>query len=179
MKHIGTVTLQTNRLILRKFQMNDASMMYNNYASDPLVTKYLTWKHHADVSTTKEILSMWINSYDNLKNYQWAIVLKDINEVIGGISIVDIDEVNDSVEVGYCLSRKYWNCGYTTEALKEVIRFCFEVIGVKEVTGRFAQDNIASGKVMEKCGMIYTHDTLARNNQKKYVVCKNYSIKRK
>ena len=178
MKHTGTVRLETERLILRRFKTQDADMMFNNWASDSEVTKYLTWPHHSDVSVTKQILSMWVNDYMHSKFYQWGIELKETGELIGGISLVKIDDEEKKVEAGYTLSRKYWNKGITTEALKEVIRFCFDELEVKEVTARFDEENIASGKVMEKCGMTYTHDTLDKNNIHKLCVCKNYSIKK-
>lgn len=178
MRHTGTFKLETNRLILRRFTIEDADMMFENWASDSVVTKYLTWPAHTDVSITKEILNMWINDYDNKKFYQWGIELKETNELIGGISIVGIDEGKESMEVGYCISKKYWNMGYTTEATKEVIRFCFEVVGAKKVTAKHDAENIASGRVMEKSGMIYTHNTFDKNNTNERCVCKNYNIQK-
>ena len=56
MKHLGTKTIETKRLILRKFTLNDAEVMYQNWASEPEVTKYLTWQPHESVEVTKDVI---------------------------------------------------------------------------------------------------------------------------
>ena len=80
MNHTGTVTLETERLILRRFELADADAMFNNWANDAEVTKYLTWPTHTDVSVSKAIISSWLPLYNNPDHYSWAIVLKEINE---------------------------------------------------------------------------------------------------
>ena len=74
------LTLETNRLILRPFKIDDAFEMYNNWTSDSEVTKYLTWNYHTDIKQTKEILSIWINQYEKPERINFAIVLKETNE---------------------------------------------------------------------------------------------------
>ena len=88
MKHCGTQTIETERLILRQFKSEDADAMFKNWANDEEVTKYLTWSPHGTVDVTKEILKQWVDSYKDEKYYQWAIVLKEIDEPIGSISAV-------------------------------------------------------------------------------------------
>ena len=63
MKHIGTKELETERLLLRKITVNDADFMYKNWASDDIVTKYVTWTTHQSVEDTKELLRMWEKEY--------------------------------------------------------------------------------------------------------------------
>ena len=106
--HKGTQTINTDRLLLRKFEFDDAYDMFKNWANDIKVTKFLTWKPHDTVEVTKEIIEMWVNEYKHNNIYNWAIEMKEIGEVIGGISIVKSDEDNYSCEIGYCMSRKYW-----------------------------------------------------------------------
>ena len=77
MKHCGTQTLETKRLILRRFTVRDADAMYTNWASDPEVTRYLTWPAHAGVETSRAVLADWTAAYAQESCYQWAIVLKD------------------------------------------------------------------------------------------------------
>lgn len=156
MKHLGTIELETDRLILRRFKLSDAEAMYRNWASDDEVTKYLMWPTHKDVSVSESVLKEWIGSYDNKAFYQWAIVLKsDGPEPIGSISIVKKDDKISMVHVGYCIGRKWWNQGITSEALSRLIRFFFEEVEVNRVESRFDPRNANSGKVMEKCGLIY------------------------
>ena len=59
MNHKGTILLETNRLILRKFVIEDSEAMYNNWASEDEVTKFLTWPTHSDVEVTRAVLSSW------------------------------------------------------------------------------------------------------------------------
>ncbi len=155
MKHQGTIRLETERLVLRKFKIEDAKDMFNNYASNPNVTKFLTWPPHSDVNVSKEIISSWIKEYSRKNFYQWAIELKELGQAIGGISIVRIDEAFEKFEVGYCIGEKWWHQGITSEALKEVIKFCFEEVGVNKVSGCHDINNPNSGKVMLKCGLQY------------------------
>ena len=78
MNHIGTTTIETQRLILRRFTLDDAQAMYENWASDPEVTKFMTWPTHAGVEISSMVLSDWVSQYDNENYYQWAIVPKDL-----------------------------------------------------------------------------------------------------
>lgn len=148
------VTLETNRLILRPFEANDDVAIFNNWASDPEVTKYLTWNHHEDIKQTREILSIWIKQYEKPERINFGIVLKETNELIGGIDVVGY--IEGVPVIGYCLSRKYWNNGYVTEAFKRVIEFLFSlnhsIIRVDALV-----ENIASNKVILKCGGKYVN----------------------
>ncbi|MBQ4523154.1 MAG: GNAT family N-acetyltransferase, partial [Lachnospiraceae bacterium] len=77
MNHKGTVKLETERLILRRFVIEDAKAMYENWASEDEVTKFLTWPTHSSVEDTRFVLNHWINSYEKSDFYNWAIELKE------------------------------------------------------------------------------------------------------
>jgi ribosomal-protein-alanine N-acetyltransferase len=155
-EHKGTVTLDTDRLVLRRFTEEDAEAMFRNWASDEQVTKYLTWPTHQSVDTSRRVLRHWIGQYQNMDFYQWAIVLKGQNdEPIGGISVVDKDDRVKLMHVGYCLGRKWWNQGIMTEAFSAVITFLFEEVKANRIEARFDPNNLGSGRVMEKCGLRY------------------------
>ena len=94
MEHKGTVTIETERLILRRFTAEDAEAAYCNWTSDDEVTEFLRWPTHRSLEVTKKVLNSWIAEYDRAEYYQWAIVLKDINEPIGTISAVDMRRKN-------------------------------------------------------------------------------------
>ncbi|EHI99248.1 GCN5-related N-acetyltransferase [Clostridium sp. DL-VIII] len=156
MKHLGTKELETNRLKLRKFELSDAEAMFKNWASDSEVTKYLMWPSHKNVSVSESILKEWITQYEDDTFYQWAIVLKSNgNEPIGSISIVRIDERINMVHVGYCIGKKWWHQGITSEALTSLISFFFKEVKVNRIEARHDTRNLNSGKVMKKCGLIY------------------------
>ncbi len=155
MKNLGTQTIFTDRLILRKYTLEDAQDVYSNWASDDEVVQYLTWKKHADIDETRRIIKMWMTNYKNLDFYQWSIELKETSENIGSISVNSIDEKIEAGEIGYALSKKYWNCGIMTEALIGVLKFLFEEVKLNRIEVRHSTENPASGRVAEKCGMKY------------------------
>lgn len=150
----GTQPINTARLLLRKFVSADAPNMFKNWATDCEVTKFLSWKPHDNIEDTKEIIAQYISKYDD-NIYNWAIELNEIHEVIGGISIVKLDEATCSCEIGYCMSRKYWGKGIMSESLKAVIDYLFSEIGFNRIAAMHDTNNIASGKVMLKSGMQY------------------------
>ncbi len=155
MKHLGTQTIETNRLILKKFEIKDALKMFNNWASSDEVTKYLTWKPHKDVSVSKEWIEFLISNYDRKDFYEWGIFLKKIDEPIGSISVVDLKENINAVHIGYCIGKKWWHQGITSEALSALVDFFFDKVGVDRIESRHDPLNVNSGRVMKKCGMKY------------------------
>ena len=154
MNHLGTKRIETERLILRRFTMDDAEDMYKNWAGDDVVTKYLTWPTHSNVDVSKYVIGMWEKEYDFLYNYQWCIEFKEIGEAIGSIGVVNLKEKINAVEVGYCIGKRFWGKGITSEAFSALITFFFEEIQVDRVESRHDSNNPASGKVMLKCGLI-------------------------
>ncbi len=172
MKHQGTKIIETDRLLLRPFEMKDASAMYRNWASDTEVTKYLMWPAHADVTVSEEVLKDWTGRYINEYYYQWAIVYKPVSdEPIGSIAVVnEIDKTIKSAHIGYCIGRKFWHQGITSEALKAVIDFLFDEVGVNKVDSRHDPKNPNSGAVMKKCGMKY-EGTLRQSDWNNQGVC--------
>lgn len=88
MKHKGTVMLETERLILRKFTENDAEAVFWNWASDDEVTKYLTWPTHRSVENSAGYLDFCLGTYKENNAYQWGIELKETGELFGNISVI-------------------------------------------------------------------------------------------
>jgi len=168
MNHSGTVYIETPRLILRRFELSDAPAMHANWASDPEVTKYLTWPPHASVAVTEAILRGWVADYKCADSYQWAIALKENGpDPIGSIAVVSQNESIDSFHIGYCLGRSWWRRGIMSEALQAVIGHLFNVVGAQRIESMHDPRNPHSGGVMKKCGMTYegTLRRFARNNQ--------------
>ena len=167
MRHLGTQTLETNRLILRRFTIEDAPAMYRNWASDPEVTKYLTWPTYTDPAMADAILSDWSESYSRDNFYQWAIELKELKEPIGSISVVSHNDALQIAHIGYCLGRAWWHKGIMSETLQAVIDYLFDQVGMRRIESLHDPNNPHSGSVMRKCGMHYegTHRQSDRNNQ--------------
>lgn len=156
MKHCGTQTIETDRLILRKFEKEDAAAMYKNWASDPEVTKFLTWPAHTSIEVSKWVTNDWANSYKDDNYYQWAITVKENGkEPIGSISVVHMKEEISMMHIGYCIGQAWWHKGVTSEALKAVMDFLFKEVEVNRIEARHDPRNPNSGNVMKKCGMKY------------------------
>ena len=156
MKHCGTQMLETDRLILRRYVSEDAAAMYRNWASDSEVTKYLMWQPHSTPAVSQNITNDWVKQYSNDSYYHWAIVLKDNgDEPIGDIAVVHMNEEVSMMHIGYCIGRAWWHQGITSEALKAVMDFLFDVVDVNRIESRHDPRNPNSGGVMKKCGMKY------------------------
>lgn len=153
MKHIGTQEMTTYRLRLRRFTIEDAAAMYQNWASDPQVTQYLTWPPHRSVSQTEQLLCMWVMQYAKSETYRWCIADKRTNEPIGCIDAVGQDDKNLRVTIGYCMAHRLWSHGLMTEALIAVEDFLFAKVGYNRIDAYHNIRNPASGKVMQKSGM--------------------------
>lgn len=168
MKHLGTEYLETQRLVLRRFTLEDAEAMFQNWASDTDVTKYLTWPAHKDAGISRMVLNEWVNAYLKADKYQWAIALKESPaEPIGSISVVYLDDSVASAQIGYCIGRRWWHKGITSEALKRVMDYLFDEVGMNRIEAIHDPLNANSGAVMAKCGMRYegTMRQAGRNNQ--------------
>ena len=156
MKKIGTQSIETKRLLLRPFLESDAQAMYDNWASRSDNLLHVTWYAHESPEVTKQSIARWVENYQNIDFYKWAICLKEKPDtVIGDISVVDMDEAVNACEVGYILSKDYWGQGLMTEALKAVLIYLLQDAGFNRVTAKFVTANPASGRVMAKAGMSY------------------------
>lgn len=142
--------LETERLILAPWELSFVPKMFSNWASDSIVTKYLPWNPHKNQEETRQIVLNWMGE----PNYNWCILNKQTKEPIGSINVVRRNDANFNCEVGYCLSRKDWNKGYTTEALKKILEFLFDE-GFYKVELKHVVENVASGRVMQKAGLTF------------------------
>lgn len=149
--HKGTQTLRTERLTLRRFTPEDAQEMFDNWANDERVTRYLTWKPHQSPEETKQLLTLWCEAYEKPNTYNWGIEYE--GKLIGNISVVQSSDRNEAAVLGYCMGCAYWNKGLMPEAAKAVIDFLFSEVGVNRVEITHAVPNPASGRVAQKCGL--------------------------
>ena len=161
------LTLETERLLLRPFAIEDAEAMFDGWASDDEVTKYLTWNTHRTVEETKWILSLWVKEYEKPERLNFAIVQKEDGQLIGGIDVVGYD--NGVPVIGYKLARMYWNRGYMTEACRRVLTYLFSQ-GYEKVRIDAMVENIGSNRVIQKCGGILW------KTEEEYVPQKNRTV---
>lgn len=149
-----TPELETDRLILRKFNLDDAQDVFA-YASNPEVARYVTWDAHATIENSIAFINWVLERYNAGRTSDWAIVLKETGQVVGSIGLVEMDDKNARCEVGYVIAQPIWGRGLMPEALRRVVRFLLEEGGVNRVEAIHVLENEASGKVMEKVGMTF------------------------
>lgn len=159
-KHKGTVILETDRFILRQFNLIDVHDVYINWASDSDAAKYNAWSVHENESITKSYISEWVDYYKKLNYYHWAIVDKNNDEVIGSFSVSNIKSRKKYCEVGYTVAKKRWNEGIATEVLVKALVFLTEEVGFTTVRAMHDVRNIASGRVMIKAGMKFVKNQI-------------------
>jgi len=141
---------ETNRLNLRRPVMEDAEAIFVQYAQDPEVTRYLTWRPSQNIEETRAHLRVCDAGWNQGKTFQWAIIRKNDNQLLGGISFrVD----GHKLELGYVLAKAYWNMGYMTEAVTQVIDWALKQENVYRVWAVCDIENEASACVLEKAGM--------------------------
>lgn len=153
MNHIGTKEIVTDRLLLRKIRMEDDRDMFEQWASDHKVTKYLTWRAHRSIEDTRAVINLWLKDIDEPHVYRWVIELKSIRKVIGTIDLVNVDSRHQCGTFGYCLSANYWNQGIASEALEAMLTYLFTQGDFHRIEASHLIENGASGRVMIKCGM--------------------------
>jgi len=139
--------LITKRLVLRSLKSEDKKYMVPIFSDEKVKKTYMI----PDFENQEQIDAFFIK-LENLtlsdKHIAYAITLK--NQVIGFVNSVSID--NDSIEMGYFISSSFWNNGYATEAFTAVINELFRM-GFNKILAAHFDNNPASGRVMEKCGM--------------------------
>lgn len=151
--HCGTRPIETERLFLRRFTIEDAADMYQNVCSDSRVNRYLTWERHNSIWETEELMRNFVERYKSDSRYCWAIVENGTNRVIGTIAAPTVKERTRTVEVTYAIGYYWWGKGLTAEALRAVIVFLFDEVTVNRIEAGHDNNNPNSGRVMEKVGM--------------------------
>ena len=144
---------ETERLILRKIREIDYIDMHE-YSADSDVTRYLTWRPHANLSETKSYTNDLQKRYNAGKFFDWGLVHKEDGKFIGTCGLTTINLNRNVCEIGYVLAKKYWGRGLIPEALELVMDFAFVYLGFERIEGRFLEGNINSCRVMQKMGMV-------------------------
>lgn len=158
---ISNTVLETSRLILRPWRKEDLNDFYE-YCSVEGVGEMAGWPHHQSIVESKIILDMFIE-----EKKTFAVVYKENKKAIGSVGIEKysedaVDENTNELscrEIGYVLNKDYWGQGLMTEAVKEVIRYCFEEVKVDALFCGHFERNLKSKRVIEKCGFQFYRNT--------------------
>lgn len=144
-------TIETERLILRGWQLEDLDDLYE-YAKNPNVGPMAGWKPHSSKEVSLNVLKSFIENDD-----MWAIVFKENGKVIGQLRIYPDENRGkyNAKYISFALSADYWGKGYMTEAVKRVVKYAFEEMNIDLLSVFHYPHNIRSKRVIEKCGFQY------------------------
>ena len=148
------MTLETERLILRRWEDSDAEGLFE-YAKDPDVGPIAGWPAHQSIAESRNVIKNVFNGKE-----AYAICLKTDNKAIGAIELklnghTDMTERDDECELGYWLGKPFWGQGIVPEAVKEMLHHAFEDCGMTKVWVGYYEGNAKSKHVQEKCGFRY------------------------
>lgn len=150
--------LQTERLMLRRWEEGDARSLYE-YARNPDVGPIAGWPPHKSVEESRDIIRNVLSGAE-----AYAICLKSDNRAIGAIELklnghTDMTDRDDECELGYWIGKPFWGQGMVPEAAKEMLRHAFEDMGMRKVWCGYYDGNEKSRRVQEKCGFRYQWTT--------------------
>lgn len=175
-------TIETERLILRKFKLSDAEDMFKNYCGREKVTEFVSFDTYKSVHDAVEYLTNKVlPEYDEEHKYRWAIELKETHEVIGSIDCVGKTHIERKcAEIGYVLGDQFWGKCIMPEAGKAVIAYLFDE-GYVRIEAVHDINNPKSGRVMQKIGMVHEGTMKKARCHKKcgeltFIDCELYAI---
>ena len=159
--NISNVILETDRLILRTWELKDLDDFFE-YASVEGVGEKAGWEHHKSKDKSLEILKMFIE-----EKKVFAIVIKENQKVICSIGIEELSEELDKDldnllgrELGYVLNKDYWNKGIMKEAVSKVVDYCFNTLKLNFLMASYFNYNIASKRVLENLNFKFYKDII-------------------
>ncbi|MDE6592102.1 MAG: GNAT family N-acetyltransferase [Oscillospiraceae bacterium] len=155
LQHAGTQTIETERLILRRFSYSDTENVFKNWAGDEKVQSMYSEPIYPTCEAVRGLLEKYINSYEKDDYYRWAVALGGTDECIGQIAYFLVDSKNHFAEIEYCIGSEFQRKGYATEAARAVIKYGFESINLHKVQICTKTINAPSKRVIEKCGLTY------------------------
>ncbi len=153
--HIGTNIIETERLILRRFEYSDDEAMLKYWVADEKIQSLYSEPVYTTKEAVKGLLDKYIGSYENDNYYRWAVIEKNCGECIGQIAYFLVDSKNHFAEIEYCIGSAFQCRGYATEATKAIIAYGFDKINLHKVQICTKTINQPSKRVIEKCGFTY------------------------
>lgn len=142
--------IETERLVLRIPSVADAEAIFNSYAHDAKVTRYLTWRPHTRIQETKDLLANYVAAWAKNERFPYVIIIKATGEVAG---MIGIRIIHFKADIGYVLSAQFWGKGFATEALRSLVEWALSQDSIYRVWALCDVDNLTSARVLEKAGM--------------------------
>ena len=143
--------IETERLRLRQPRVTDAEIIFDSYATDPEVCRYMIWQAHESVDITRRFIGECIASWRAGDRLPYVMVEKSSRTLLG---MLEARSQGHSVEIGYVLARSHWGKGFMTEAVKSFTSYALAQPLVFRVQATCDIENTASARVLEKCGFV-------------------------
>ena len=153
--HTGTTAMETERLVLSRFEYSDNEAMLKYWIADEKIQSMYSEPVYTTKEEVKELLDKYIGSYEKEDYYRWAVTEKNSGECIGQIAYFLVDSKNHFAEIEYCIGADFQCRGYATEATKAVIGYGFDRMNLHKVQICTKTINKPSKRVIEKCGFTY------------------------
>jgi ribosomal-protein-alanine N-acetyltransferase len=148
----GILELETERLLLRFFELTDAERVRELAGDKAIADTTLNIPHPYERGMAEEWISTHRIKFEAGESIHFAIILKSTRELVGAIGLI-IDKGFNRGELGYWIGKKYWNRGYCTEAARAVMGYGFNQLFLHKITSSHFARNLSSGKVLCKIGM--------------------------
>lgn len=156
--------LKTDRLLLRAFSLADAADVHrlaNNYAVSRTT---LNMPYPYQPGTAEKWIGGQRRSWECRDSATFAVTLGESGALLGAVTLTWINR--STAELGYWIGEPYWRNGYCSEAVRAVIEFGFERLGLHKILAEHLRDNPASGKVMLNAGMRHIGSARKKNRDR-------------
>lgn len=163
MEKIGTIVIETNRLVLGRYKMDDAKIVHEHLRGDERIVPYVLWNVSKSLSETTVIMEKWMIEYQDPFKFRWKITDKEDKKFIGNFGVGGFND--GTAMIGYELAFDEWGKGYAIEAANGVLKFMFNEVKVKSLIGEVDQRNNASRKLLIRLGMKFKESKLDKDNQ--------------
>lgn len=151
---------ETEHLIIRKFNMEDAQSLFENHLEDD-VQKWIPNECYADMEETQNAIGFYMDCVNQKRlPYVLAIECKETGELIGDTGVNEVEGKENEVEIGYGICKKHTGKGYATELLHAMTQYVVASFGIKTLYGRVMRGNHASVRVLEKNGYIFDREEI-------------------
>ena len=142
--------LETDRFLLRRPTLSDASAIFEGYAQDDAVVQYLVWRKHQNIAATRQFMAYCVEQWDSGESQPFVIAARATGLAVG---MIDLRRASHRVTLGYVLARDYWGKGCMTEVCSAVMQHLLSDPATSRIEGVCDVDNVGSARVMEKIGM--------------------------
>ena len=168
------IFLETPRLLLRPFQLSDATEMIL-LNSDPDVIKFTGDEPFKNIQEAENLIRNY-DQYEKYKMGRLTVLLKETNEYLGWCGLKYLEEANEA-DLGFRFHKKHWGKGFATESSRACLEYGFQKLKLKKIIGRTLKENTASIKVLEKAGMKFEREEILHGTQAVIYAIENISKK--